>query len=205
MGRAYTREEKEEINRRMKDLAREMFRERGLNDVSIMDITKAVGISQGGFYNFYESKEKLLLTIMLERASEKQQVVMERLSGSEIDPKRFLINAIFYFWEKLKDSKALLDMDNGIYRVVWENKEWFITKQKEDLRGMFGKFREYWEAHDVQVIFDIEIVIGIFYTTSTLYMNQMELPKELSEELTEEYARHMIQKYVVVKKVQKDE
>lgn len=201
MGRAYTREEKEEINRRMKDIAREMFRERGLNDVSILDITQAVGISQGGFYNFYESKEKLLLTIMIERAKEKQQVVIKRLSGSEINPREFLINTIFYFWKKLKDSKALLNMDDGIFRVVWENKEWFITKQKEDLREMLGKFREYWEAHAVQVLFDTEIVIGIFYTTSILYMNQMELPKKLSEELAEEHARHMIQKYVVVKKV----
>lgn len=199
MGRAYTIKEKEEINRRMKDIARELFRERGLNDVSIMDITQAVGISQGGFYNFYESKEKLLLTIMLERVNEKQQVVMKRLYGSEMDPKEFLLHTILYNWKKLKDSKALLNMDSGIFRVVLENKEWFITNQKEDLRGMLRKFREYWEAHAVQVLFDTEIVIGIFYTTSILYINQMELPKKLSEELAEEHARHMIQKYVVVK------
>lgn len=205
MGRAYTREEKEEINRRMKDIAREMFRERGLNDVSILDITQAVGISQGGFYNFYESKEKLLLTIMLERINEKQQVVMKRLSGSEINPREFLINTILYSWKKLKDSKALLNKDSGIFRVVWDNKEWFIIKQKEDLIEMFRIFREYWEAHSVEVLFDIEMLIGIFYTTSTLYMNLMELPKKLSEELAEEHARHMIQKYVVVKKVEKDE
>ena len=106
MGRAYTREEKEEIDCRMKDIAREMFRERGLNGVSILDITQAVGISQGGFYNFYESKEKLLLTIMIERAKEKQQVVIKRLPGSETNPREFLLNAILYFWKKLKDRQS---------------------------------------------------------------------------------------------------
>ena len=96
-------------------------------------------------------------------------------------------------------------MDSGISRVVWENKEWFIIKQKEDFREILDKFREYWEAHAVSVFFDEEVMIGIFYTTSILYMNQMELPKKLSEELAEEHARHMIQKYVVVKKGRKDE
>ncbi len=198
MGKAYSEEEKKEIDRKIKEIAREMFREKGLKDVSIMDITKAVGISQGGFYNFYKNKELLLLTIMIERARDKQRVVIEQLPGSEKNPQEFLIDAIIYFWKILKNSKALFHIDTGILNLIWENKDWFITKQKEELKQMFNTFREYWEAHQASVFFDTEAVIGIFYTTSILYMNLTELPKKLSEELAEEHARHMIQKYVTV-------
>ena len=44
----------------IEDTASRLFRERGFNNVSIQDIMKAVGLTHGGFYNHFESKDELV-------------------------------------------------------------------------------------------------------------------------------------------------
>lgn len=44
----------------IEDTASRLFREHGFNNVSIQDIMKAVGLTHGGFYNHFESKDELV-------------------------------------------------------------------------------------------------------------------------------------------------
>lgn len=61
------------------ELAAELVRERGLQGLSIGELSEAAGFTHGGFYNHFDSKEALL-TEALARAFERMEAERERAS-----------------------------------------------------------------------------------------------------------------------------
>ncbi len=64
MARGFTDREKEIIRSELINAGRKLFGTYGLKKTSIEDLTKAVGIAQGSFYTFFDSKEDLYLEVM---------------------------------------------------------------------------------------------------------------------------------------------
>lgn len=64
MVKAFTDQEKEWIEQELIVKGRELFGQFGLKKTSIKDLTEAVGIAQGSFYNFFGSKEELYFEIL---------------------------------------------------------------------------------------------------------------------------------------------
>lgn len=78
MARGFTDREREIIRNDLIKAGRELFGAYGLKKTSIEDLTKAVGIAQGSFYTFFNSKEELYLEVM-DREGEaiKEQLLKE--------------------------------------------------------------------------------------------------------------------------------
>ena len=55
-----TKEKKQENHDRIVSIASEMFRERGFGGVGVADLMKVAGLTHGGFYNHFASKEALI-------------------------------------------------------------------------------------------------------------------------------------------------
>ncbi len=55
-----TKEKKQENHDRIVAIASEMFRERGFDGVGVADLMKVAGLTHGGFYNHFASKEALI-------------------------------------------------------------------------------------------------------------------------------------------------
>ena len=55
-----TKEKKQENHDRIVAIASEMFRERGFDGVSVADLMEKAGLTHGGFYNHFASKEALI-------------------------------------------------------------------------------------------------------------------------------------------------
>ena len=56
-----SREQAAENRERVLDAAAKLFRERGLGGVGVAELMKAVGLTHGGFYGQFESKEDLMV------------------------------------------------------------------------------------------------------------------------------------------------
>jgi TetR/AcrR family transcriptional regulator, transcriptional repressor for nem operon len=56
----YSAEHKRETRQRILQEAARLFRERGLDDVSVADVMGAAGLTHGGFYAHFGSKEELI-------------------------------------------------------------------------------------------------------------------------------------------------
>jgi TetR/AcrR family transcriptional repressor of nem operon len=56
-----TREKKQENHDRIVAIASEMFRERGFDGVAVSDLMEQAGLTHGGFYNHFASKEALVV------------------------------------------------------------------------------------------------------------------------------------------------
>jgi TetR/AcrR family transcriptional repressor of nem operon len=55
-----TKEKRQENHDRIVAIASEMFRERGFDGVSVADLMEKAGMTHGGFYNHFASKEALI-------------------------------------------------------------------------------------------------------------------------------------------------
>ncbi|HCM91617.1 MAG TPA: TetR/AcrR family transcriptional regulator, partial [Lachnospiraceae bacterium] len=57
MGKAFTQEEREELQEKLRRTGLKLLAENGIRNISIRQLTKEVGIAQGGFYTFYKDKD----------------------------------------------------------------------------------------------------------------------------------------------------
>jgi len=55
----FTAEHKQKTRQRIVECARELFNRRGFQDVSIDEIMQRAGLTRGGFYNHFKTKEEL--------------------------------------------------------------------------------------------------------------------------------------------------
>jgi len=63
MPKIYSDEKRQEIKTRLMDVGLELIKQHGLKKLSIEALTQKVGIAQGTFYNFFDSKELLVYSL----------------------------------------------------------------------------------------------------------------------------------------------
>src|ERR1700744_6136215 len=59
-----SREQVVENRRRILDAAAQLFRERGFENVTVAEVMSAAGLTHGGFYGHFDSKEDLIAEAM---------------------------------------------------------------------------------------------------------------------------------------------
>lgn len=60
----YSQNQKQVTHQRILDVAADRFRERGFNGVSIADLMKDAGLTNGGFYAHFDSKDALIVAAL---------------------------------------------------------------------------------------------------------------------------------------------
>ena len=74
-----TREQAVRTRERILDAAAQLFRERGFDGIGVADLMKAAGLTHGGFYGHFESKEDLMAQAC-EHASARSQTLFGKLA-----------------------------------------------------------------------------------------------------------------------------
>lgn len=76
MSKGFNEQERQSIHNALIEQGRELFAKFGFQKTSILDITKSVGIAQGTFYKFFDSKDELFFIVLeLEESNIKEQVL----------------------------------------------------------------------------------------------------------------------------------
>ncbi|AWW27473.1 TetR/AcrR family transcriptional regulator [Acetobacterium sp. KB-1] len=120
MPKIYSNEKRQEIRNQLMIVGLELIKQHGLKKMSIHALTKSVGIAQGTFYNFFNSKEMLVY----ELANAYQQSINHKLDEI-IKAKGHLERNDL---RELYDCMFLSD-ENNVYR--------FLTR--EDLQLLFTR------------------------------------------------------------------
>ena len=120
MGKAYTEEEKEQIRVRIMEEGLNLFHENGSKSLSIRELAKRVGISQGGFYNFYADKQALVLDIAKYRSRQKTELAMEGLRQHSEDPVSFLAEVFYTFVMDISDKAVRKQMYRDMLQMLSE-------------------------------------------------------------------------------------
>ncbi|SER20427.1 TetR/AcrR family transcriptional regulator [Piscibacillus halophilus] len=78
MVRGFTEQERNVIRQQLIAVGKQLFSEFGVKKTSIAQLTSAVGIAQGSFYQFFESKEVLFFDILeMEEADIKNKILLK--------------------------------------------------------------------------------------------------------------------------------
>src|SRR5262245_22364805 len=80
-----TREQAAENRERIVNTAARLFRERGFDGIGVADIMKSAGLTHGGFYGHFVSKDDLAAEACA-RALEKSAMKWDALAGAERNP-----------------------------------------------------------------------------------------------------------------------
>jgi TetR/AcrR family transcriptional regulator, transcriptional repressor for nem operon len=89
----YEKGHKEQTRRRIVEAASERFRADGIDAVGVVSLMSDVGLTQGGFYNHFGSKEDLVRDAIVTGFDDVRQQMLERIESSRAEPHRALINA----------------------------------------------------------------------------------------------------------------
>lgn len=127
----------------IEDTASRLFRERGFNNVSILDIMKAVGLTHGGFYNHFESKDELV-AIAYKNAFDKSQERWQQRIASR-SPQQNELSAILepYFTDQwlrsIGDACPLTALSVDIARTSAEAEQQAAQHNyKQGLKGLMA-------------------------------------------------------------------
>lgn len=80
--------EKRKSHARILDAASVLFRERGIEATSVSDVMKAAGLTHGGFYRHFDSKEALVAAAFAMAVEEVQSDMVAASPGAERDAAR---------------------------------------------------------------------------------------------------------------------
>lgn len=172
--------EKEWIQQELLTKGRDLFVKRGLKKTSISDITKSVGIAQGSFYNFYESKEVLYLDI-LEQEEEKirEQLVLPFFQSGNVTRegfKSFLMEA-FSVMETNAFIRQLFDegIMESLFRKLPEEKVAHLANSDVDF---FTPLVEKLQRENVIVEEQSEVVIQLLRMVFLLFLQKQQIGEE---------------------------
>lgn len=89
MGRQFSEAEKVDIRKLLITKGRELFGVKGLRKTTVEDITSEVGIAQGSFYAFFDSKEELYFEVLEIEERAIWESLRSHLGGIRLDRKGF--------------------------------------------------------------------------------------------------------------------
>ena len=141
MGRPYTEEEREELKRKIKNIASLMFMEEGFKNCKIQEITKKAGISMGGFYTFYKDKEALYEEILRDETNRIRQKILTIIDEENQTPQGFFWDLANVFLEKTSTNKFYTSEYSGLLEsMVWNND----TYASQDNLDFIKKLKHIW-------------------------------------------------------------
>lgn len=115
MPKAFSSEEKERIRGLLLEKGKELFSQYGLKKTGVTDLAKAVGIAQGSFYLFFNSKEELYFKVLeLEEETIRGKFIESLADGKKMNRQKF----------KVFLHRALeVFNENPLIRRLWVDKE----------------------------------------------------------------------------------
>lgn len=174
MPKGFTLKQREKINQTLLNVGRDMFGQFGLKKTSIADITKATGISQGAFYQFYPSKEMLYYAVLKEEEVNIKKQLMNEVLFIEGELKENLKKLMLWTLEIadtnpfIKQMMELKDVHDLMASVPEETSQ---EHQVED-EDFFMSLLNLWQADSSDLSISPEVLVGIFGLLFTLPLNK---------------------------------
>lgn len=169
--------EKDRIKKALLDKGRLLFGSYSLKKTGIEDITKAVGIAQGSFYQFFPSKEALYFAIVEQEESGIKKKILEDMMTSSNSPKDCLKKMLIRSMKLIQESPILLQLyqDNTLLLLSRKLPEEDLERHfKNDFTDL-SPFIARWQADGILKQEDPEIIAGLLRSLFLLTLHKTEI------------------------------
>jgi AcrR family transcriptional regulator len=200
MGKAYSGEERIKIQEQLRKVGLRMFAEKGIKKMSIQELTQEVGIAQGSFYSFYDSKESFLLALMKIRVDEKLALRYKNKGDTIDDPVRYLVQMLYDEGMHLKENKAF---NNSISDSIK-----FFTRCGIEGRTQIGssylnylhRLSEYWNQNGYQTEMDYDGLLNTITAAVILFSNADIIKEPYFAQIYFTFCDSSVRKFMILKK-----
>lgn len=110
MPKKFTDQERKWIRQKLLNEARQSFEKMGLKKTSIEDLTKPLGIAQGSFYLFFNSKEELYFELIQEEEERIRNTLLELFAPTETCSKEGMKRFLLQSFRMIEESPLLRQM-----------------------------------------------------------------------------------------------
>lgn len=184
---------KSDITReRLMEAAHDVFVDNGYNATKVVDIIERTGCGHGTFYDYFKSKDDVLMAILgelmreLERLAESSSVLMERIAFDDYDAVRIILQGISDIFERHSDLNNVYieaaiesDLFSGVYND-------FHHTFSDILEAKIQEMKEAGKCKDIDARIASQILVTLVGFTS--YGRQAGFISGESEEVTENLA-----------------
>jgi len=122
---------KSDITRgKLMDAAHEVFVEKGYHDTKVVDIIERAGCGHGTFYDYFKSKDEVLMAILselireLDRLGESSRILMERIAFDDYDAIRILLRGISDIFNRHSDLNNVYieaALESDVFSDIFNN------------------------------------------------------------------------------------
>ncbi len=187
MTKAFGDKEKALIRSKLIEKGKELFARYGLRKTSIEDLTKAVGIAQGSYYNFFQSKEELYFEIM----EQEEQYMKSRLLSTHQVEENLTRQSLEAF---LTDAFGMIDESTFIKKLMnGEDYELLVRKLPEERiakhietdSDILTPMITMWQKQGAVIDRKPEVIGGLLRAVFTLALHKKEIGEDIFQEVLE--------------------
>lgn len=176
MPKGFSEREREHIRDGLIETGRSFLTTYGIRKTNVEDLTRAVGISKGAFYLFYDSKEELFFEVLGRFEDEYHAEMLESAVQPGVSPRRqvraFLKRA-FTVW---KTNPLFARFDQAEYEYLLRRLP--DEKVRANLRKdevFVGRLLSKWREHGVVVDCDPGVFLGLMRALFFVSLHERDL------------------------------
>jgi AcrR family transcriptional regulator len=186
MPKAFTEVEREFIRERLVEKGRQQFAKYGIKKTNVEDLARAVGISKGAFYLFYNSKEELFLEIIEQFEAEyRSEVFLNEFpyGASYRNSFKLILKKAFSLW---KSHPLLIDFSQEEYEYLLRKlpKEKVLNHlQSDDI--FIAELMENWKVQGIEVRVEPQVFSGLMKALFYVSLHENDFDEDIYTETIE--------------------
>ena len=180
MSSGFTDADRERIREDLVAAGRDLFERYGLSKTTIADLTDPVGIANGTFYQFFDSKEALFLEV-LDREGERLLPELVAPFERDDDPETVIVAFLTRLMDEIETNpliRQLLVHDDELQRLRDVHTDAELEAERQESLAYFLPYVEAWyEAGQVEGP-SPEVVANAIRSVSFLTLHQDDIGRD---------------------------
>jgi AcrR family transcriptional regulator len=177
MPKGFSDKEKQIINERLIEHAKKFLVTQGIRKTSVEDLTRAVGISKGAFYLFYDSKEELFFEIMENLDREiRENIFAGDFVAPGLTPKESFKHKMREGLRFIEENPALGKFDNEDFMLLLRKlpEEKLVKHMQRDDEDL-GELVETWKTQGYLKPLPTGPIVTMMKSTFVLALQRQEI------------------------------
>ncbi|WP_158057868.1 TetR/AcrR family transcriptional regulator [Halorussus halophilus] len=156
-------QERERIRNQLRETGKELFAQYGLDKTTISELTDAVGIANGTFYRFYDSKERLYFEILREEGERFAREIIAESFEAEEDPEDAIVAFLTRLCELMETNPLFhqLIVDDDFRRLTEQFTDEEMEAEAEESLSYLAPYIEQWQSEGRLRDGDTKVLAGV--------------------------------------------
>ncbi len=175
MPRGFSEQEREQIHASLIEKGKELLASYGIRRSNVEDLTKAVGISKGAFYLFYDSKEELFFEIFEQFEADYRATLVAAVRQPGESPRQRFTAFLQQTFSRWKSSPLFTHFKQEDYELLLRRlPPERVQHHLRDDEAFTAELIELWRAEGVLLQGDAPLIAGAMRALFFISMHEAD-------------------------------